>query len=303
MLFSVVIPTFNRLQYLPGTLARVRAQRFTDFETVVVDDGSTDGTRDYLASVPGIRVIQQANAGPGAARNAGVAVAKGDYIAFLDSDDVWFPWTLDVAAQVVSNRPVAVIASSFSDFHRDSELESVRECAVNVEYFRDYLSSAQHPISVGSCAAVFSRTSFLDAGGFSHRRMNAEDHDLALRLGVAVGFAHVRGPLMVGWRRHPDSLTGDLSKTVDGLAYMVTEEQAGRYPGGPGRAHERQQIITRHLRPMSFAALGAGNVSAAAELYRMAFRWHLRSARLNYLAAFPIALAWRALKGTAQRST
>ena len=71
--------------------------------------------------------------------------------------------------------------------------------------------------------------------------MNAEDHDLVLRLGHAEGFAHVRGPLTVAWRRHPDSETGDLSKAVDGLVYLVTQEQAGRYPGGPGRADERRR--------------------------------------------------------------
>jgi GT2 family glycosyltransferase len=302
MLFSVIIPTFNRLNYLPATLARVRAQRFTDFETVVVDDGSTDGTSDYLASIPGIRVVHQPNAGPGPARNAGVAVARGDYIAFLDSDDVWFPWTLEVAARVVSDRSVAVLAGSHADFRSEAELGQVSEHSVDVEYFRDYLSSSARPFSVGSGTAIFSRASFLACGGFLDRRMNGEDHDLILRLGLAAGFAHVRGPLMVAWRRHSDSETGDLSKTIDGLAYMVAEEQAGRYPGGPSRAHQRRQIITRHLRPVSFAALRAGNVAAAARLYRMAFRWHLRSARLKYLAAFPIALAWRALKGTAPRS-
>jgi len=73
MLFSVVIPTFNRVHLLARTLESVWRQRFTDYEVIVVDDGSTDGTQAYLQGVGNkVRVIRQANSGPGAARNIGV---------------------------------------------------------------------------------------------------------------------------------------------------------------------------------------------------------------------------------------
>ena len=102
MLFSVIIPTYNRLPLLQQALRSVWAHTFTDYEVVVVDDGSTDGTLAYLQSLGDrLRVLSQSNRGPGAARNLGLRSSNGEYIAFLDSDDLWFPWTLDIYAEII----------------------------------------------------------------------------------------------------------------------------------------------------------------------------------------------------------
>jgi len=95
--FSIVIPTYNRADSITNTLTSCFEQTFTDFEIVVVDDGSTDNTAEVLASIDDARlvVVSQDNAGPAAARNTGMDIAKGDYIAFLDSDDLWYPAFLD----------------------------------------------------------------------------------------------------------------------------------------------------------------------------------------------------------------
>src|SRR5262249_17512754 len=101
-LFSVVIPSFNRVALLATTLKSVFAQRSTDFEIIVVDDGSTDGTMDYLQSLEHrVTVVGQQNQGPGSARNCGARHSGGAYLAFLDSDDLWFPWTLEVYRDVI----------------------------------------------------------------------------------------------------------------------------------------------------------------------------------------------------------
>ncbi len=100
--FSVIIPTFNRLPLLKEALNSVWRQTFSDYEVIVIDDGSTDGTAEYLQSrCERMRFFRQTNKGPGAARNLGVSNARGEYLAFLDSDDLWFPWTLDVYRRVI----------------------------------------------------------------------------------------------------------------------------------------------------------------------------------------------------------
>ena len=83
-------------------LDSVFAQTWTNYEVIVADDGSTDGTGDVLATYGDrIRVVTQQNSGPGTARNLGIELARGEYLAFLDSDDVWFPWTLASYARAI----------------------------------------------------------------------------------------------------------------------------------------------------------------------------------------------------------
>lgn len=97
--FSIVVPTYNRSVSVLDTLQSCFEQTFRDFEVVVVDDGSSDDTREVLATIEDSRltVVHQDNAGPAAARNHGMRVASGQYIAFLDSDDRWYPTFLEVA--------------------------------------------------------------------------------------------------------------------------------------------------------------------------------------------------------------
>jgi len=93
---TVVTAAYNAAPYIAETIESVLAQTFTDFEYVVVDDGSTDGTADIVSRhVPRITLVRQENAGAGAARNRGIELAKGDYVAILDADDVWAPYKLE----------------------------------------------------------------------------------------------------------------------------------------------------------------------------------------------------------------
>src|SRR5215510_6541262 len=125
--FSVIIPTFNRADLLASTLESVFAQRCKEFEVIVVDDGSTDGTINYLKSLrKHVSVYQQSNRGAGAARNLGVRYAKGKYLAFLDSDDVWFPWTSEVYSDVIrEHRHPSFIAGTPHLFFDERELDKV----------------------------------------------------------------------------------------------------------------------------------------------------------------------------------
>src|SRR5271155_161031 len=104
--FSVIIPVYNRAELIRSALDSVLAQEFSDYELIVVDDGSTDQTAQVIeqyAAEHSQRIIslRQSNSGPGAARNTGIARATGRYIAFLDSDDLWFPWTLANHARAI----------------------------------------------------------------------------------------------------------------------------------------------------------------------------------------------------------
>jgi glycosyltransferase involved in cell wall biosynthesis len=109
-LVSVVLPTYNRARFLPQAFASVCAQRLGDWELIVVDDGSTDGTGELVATLARclarpVRYVRQQNAGPAAARNAGLDLARGKYVAFHDSDDVWLPHHLDDCVSALEANP------------------------------------------------------------------------------------------------------------------------------------------------------------------------------------------------------
>jgi hypothetical protein len=113
MRVSIIVPLFNKARYIERALRSITAQTLSDFEAIVVDDGSSDGG-DRIAerySDPRFRVIRQPNAGPGAARNRGAAEACAPYLAFLDADDAWRPAFLETGIRILDDHPSAVSVS------------------------------------------------------------------------------------------------------------------------------------------------------------------------------------------------
>lgn len=117
MRVSVVVPLYNKAKYIMRTLQSISDQSFEDFEAIVVDDGSTDGGAELAESCSDgrFRVVRQENAGPGAARNRGIAEARGEMMAFLDADDAWLPEYLatSVATLDASGPEVAAVSSGY----------------------------------------------------------------------------------------------------------------------------------------------------------------------------------------------
>jgi glycosyltransferase involved in cell wall biosynthesis len=291
--FSVVIPTYNRAGLLAETLASLWQQRFTDFDVIVVDDGSSDDTAALLrAHEPRLRWYRQDHLGPGAARNLGAQHARGEYLAFLDSDDLWFPWTLEVYARAIAeaSRPSLMIGSS-ADFTAAKDFAGVVETPLSVSTFTDYFAADDAWRCWGAGYSVIRRDVFAAAGGFSDRLPVSEDADLVMRLGTAPGCAHVTSPRTLGYRIHPDSAMANLDQTLSGARHLLDTELAGGYPGGDRRAPARRQILSRHLRSVMLAALRKGRHHDAWRMYAATFGWHVRLGRWRFLLVFPFMAA------------
>ena len=287
--FSIIIPTYNRIELLLNALDSIFAQTLKDYEIIVVDDGSTDGTAALSASLSGrILFLTQSNRGPGPARNLGARQATGEYLAFLDSDDLYFPWTLEVYQQAVQQAQCpAFIVGKPCQFRELEELQKVSFEKAHTLEFSDYLASGDSWRWWGASSFVIRRDAFTSVGGFVDEWINGEDADLALRLGSAAGFVQITAPATFGYRDHAISAMKNLDRTLAGARHQILAEKRALYPGGQIRAPERHRILARHLRPVSLDCLGQGRRREAWELYWATFLWHVKLGNWKYLIGFP----------------
>jgi glycosyltransferase involved in cell wall biosynthesis len=189
-MFSIVMPLWNKRRTVESTMASVLGQTWRDFELVVVDDGSTDGSAELVSAFrdPRVRVLTQANAGAAAARNAGIEAARHDWIAFLDADDLWMPDHLVELDRIRRRFPEAgLIGTSFvrrgrGEFHpppRDPP-----EVAL-IDYFALEASGA---MVLCSSTAAIPRSTYAAFGGFGDRALGPDSEywaRIALDLPVA----------------------------------------------------------------------------------------------------------------------
>ena len=284
--FSIIIPTYNRLEFLKQAIGSVMAQTHERYEIIVIDDGSTDGTADYLASLGNhIKVLHQANKGPAAARNIGAEQAVGNYIAFLDSDDVWPPWALSAFNTVIQDySEPSLITAATVEFQ--GHVPTISPEKVSAELFTDFFQTASDPAYVGSGALVVKRSAFNWANGFDETLYVGEDLDLYFRLGTARNFVRVQSPVTLAYRRHDGNVSTALPSQYAAAVELLAREVAGSYPGGKARRNERWRLLSRVLRSVAFSCLRNGLTPEAWHLYWQSFPMNARLGRLRFLAGF-----------------
>jgi glycosyltransferase involved in cell wall biosynthesis len=189
---SVIIPTYNRLELLRETVNSVRSQTFTDFEIIVVNDGSTDGTAEWLAEQTDIKAINQQNQGIATSRNNGAAAAQGRWLAFLDHDDLWAPTKLEVQAEYVRANPdVALVAAKHIRLGTKPRHSASCAWIKGNLFVKAYSESFIHTSSV-----MIRRDVFDDIDGFPTRYKFADEFDVWLKISKAHPIAYVDQPLV-----------------------------------------------------------------------------------------------------------
>lgn len=195
-LVSVVIPAYNAATFLPQAIRSVLAQTYANYETIVVDDGSTDSSahvaRDFGRAV---RLVSGVHKGVSAARNLGVKAAVGELIAFLDADDLWSPSKLSAQVAALESEPLAVASFTAAV---GVDLESGRELHLPAIRTPDMVAGlvlGGPIIGPGGSTAVIRLATFLRARGFDDLLANGEDWDLWLRLAQIGPFTFIDEPL------------------------------------------------------------------------------------------------------------
>lgn len=197
-LVSIIIPAYNNAAYLEAALTSVIQQSYRPLEMIVVDDGSTDNTAVVVAqwqqqtaahSSPPLRYFYQANAGPAAARNRGVALANGSLLAFLDADDWWHPQKLQRQVDRLSQEPTLGYILSHMGVHL--ETATAWPVSLNQAHYQN------EPPCILPSALVVRQTIFQQVGGFDERYRYSDDADWFLRAkDAAIPFAVLPEPLV-----------------------------------------------------------------------------------------------------------
>lgn len=187
---SVIIPVYNRVKSIGRALDSVLKQTYQPKEIIVVDDGSTDGTVDYIReNYPQVTVLTQANQVPSAARNRGIAHSTGEWVALLDSDDIWLPDKLRAQVQIIEKNPgLGMIGSRrYKNCYDYDEQVVKRPVARAVSFFHFLKQTTCHTSTV-----LLRREALEKVGLFDEKLPAAEDVDLWVRIAYHYKVVQVR---------------------------------------------------------------------------------------------------------------
>ncbi len=279
---SVVIPTFNRERYVHEAVASVLAQSVRPTEVIVVDDGSTDGTRRRLATFAShIRYIYQGNAGVGAARRAGIEAATGHWVAFLDSDDEWEPGYLSAQLTRITANPNVCMQTTdccvlnpasppTTYFAINRSLPALRGGEYRC-FERPFSFIVKHPPwQLGS--TIIRRDVLRQAILHTASLTYSEDYDLMARVALLGRFAMLRKPLVrIHRRAETIQCLTDLAR-IDPLRTRQAEERIHQALYALPQLSFRERAALRSVMSANRRAIGnllarAGRLAAAREYY------------------------------------
>ncbi|HEY6829997.1 MAG TPA: glycosyltransferase family A protein [Gemmatimonadaceae bacterium] len=290
---SVVIPTFNSRAYLEQALNSVFEQSLRDYEVIVIDDGSTDSTPEYLGSLGDrITVIRQANKGSGAARNCGMAAARGRYIALLDHDDLWHRDKLRVQYDFMRSHPDAVGCSVPFVYSTppgkpgfDLSIRDADGCIPDA--LERY---AEGHLFLLSSVMMLDRSRIADLR-YETDRGSIEDVALQVRLLLRGPYGIAGDAPLATYRVHESNTSNSAAHLFRGIKRLREIEGSDGFPGStPGQRKAINRLISALARKMLVAQVAVGRRDRAFKAYLSEWMHQLRNHRIKFLCMFPFLL-------------
>lgn len=221
-LISVIIPTYNRASLVIDAINTVINQTYQDFEIIIIDDGSTDNTEQVIKGINDLRIryIYQENSGkPSCARNNGIRKAKGEYIAFLDSDDLWHPQMLEKNISILNNNNKIGFVTNWSSYRtfEGNEIKKKICYAKNKNEYMSYLLLSPDKAYAGPSTILVKKECFEKAGCFDEEMTFCEDWDMFFRIALFYEM-HNLEEVLTYVRVHQESLskTPEVTKFREG---------------------------------------------------------------------------------------
>ena len=251
-LVSVVIPVFNGEKTIQETIESVLNQTLTDFELLVINDGSQDGTLEIVERIPDsrIQVFSYPNAGQSTSRNRGIEIAKGDYISFIDADDLWTPDKLEAQLQALQANPKAGVAYSWTDWIDESS-QLLGKGSHNTEQGEVFTKLLLNDFVANGSNVLIRRDALTEVGGFDPSVTPAEDWDLWLRLAARYEFVAVRSPQIL-YRISPNSASFNVWK-MESSSLQVIDKAFAVAP--ESLQYLKQQCLGNRYKYLTFKAI------------------------------------------------
>ncbi|MBI4845999.1 MAG: glycosyltransferase [Candidatus Omnitrophica bacterium] len=235
-LISVIIPAFNCVKYIRQTLDSALSQDYENFEIICVDDGSTDNTlnilREYSRKFPDkVNVLTQKNSGPAAARNLGIKKSRGEFVAFLDSDDIWLAEKLSLQSEVLlRDKNIAFVHADFAYFNDEEEEKKSEFCIAEKKKFSGDIFHALFKKNFILTSSVLARKEILEKTGLMDEGFRmSEDYELWLRIAQGSKAGYVDKAL-VKYRKHSQSMTTDNIERTYSWVEKATEKIIKSFP-------------------------------------------------------------------------
>ena len=305
-LVSVVIPSYNSARFIEETLTSVLEQTLAPLEVIVVDDGSTDETCKVVERFePRVRLVRLSNGGVCRARNRGLQEARGQYICFLDHDDVWHPEKLALQlAAFDADRDLGVVFSSFLWWHRDASGTfppqakmfgpTPPEAALDAEYSNWIYHQLLIDCWVLTSSATIRTDLLREVGAFDASLPYSEDWDLWLRLSRVTRFAKLNAPLVL-YRQHPiqgSRMLRDIDYRTLLLEQAIAKWGFASPDGSAAVKHRVWRQMGYYHASFGFERLRAGRVVQACRSFWRG--WRCDPIRVKYLGYIPASvLGWR----------
>jgi glycosyltransferase involved in cell wall biosynthesis len=270
-LISVIIPTFNRAAWVREAVDSVLAQSFQDFELLVVDDGSTDTTGEALIPYGDrLRYIYQTRQGVSAARNRGLEMAAGEWLAFLDSDDFWLPQKLETQVDFLNRNPQAEICQTEEIWVRHGRRVNPRK--KHRKPSGDIFAPSLTLCLVSPSAVMLKKSLLLEVGVFDRSLPACEDYDLWLRISCRKPVFLIEEPLVVKRGGHPDQLSRCLS-SLDRYRIRSLEKLLDSGLLSPRQYDLARRELDRKCRIYGQGCLKRGKIAEGQAYLRLPGRW------------------------------
>ncbi len=227
---SVIIQAYNAMTYLPETLESVLKQTFTDFEVLIINDGSSDRIVEWAALIvdPRVQLINQANQGQSAARNTGVAHAQGDYLALLDADDLWHPTKLAKQVCCLDEYPEVGLVDTWVALTDEYAKPTGTVIKTNAEG-NVWKKIIERPTVICGSSPLVRRGCFDVVGIFDRNLSVSADWDVWIRVASRYSFAVIKEPL-VYYRQHSKNLSKNCQKLLQDNSAVIERTFASVAP-------------------------------------------------------------------------